>query len=92
MIWKLVFEDSESIIVELGQDESLEVSMGRDTNNIIPPKMLVNEKFEKIKETKEKKASLWLPFLYEIFGYLAAVSWADHDFPAAEFFDFAADS
>jgi hypothetical protein len=35
---------------------------------------------------------LWLPLVNEIFCYLAAVSWTDLDFPAAEFFDFAADS
>ncbi len=53
-------------------------------------------KKSKIKpKTKTKKKSewlLWLPFVYDIFWYLAAVAWSNLDFPAAEFFDFAADA
>ena len=30
---------------------------------------------------------LGLPFLYEILGYLAAVTWSNLNFPAAEFFE-----
>ncbi len=46
------------------------------------------EKLDRVK--KRKVNGLWLPFLYEVLGDFAAVSWADHDFPAAELFDFAA--
>ncbi len=46
----------------------------------------------KIKKAKQKKCyGLWLPFLYEILGYLTAVAWSNLDFPAAEFFNFTAD-
>ena len=41
---------------------------------------------------KKKVNGLWLPFFYEVFGDFAAVAWSNLDFPAAEFFDFAADS
>ena len=42
---------------------------------------------------KERRVDgLWLPFLYEIFGYLTAVAWSNLDFPAAEFFNFAANA
>jgi hypothetical protein len=41
---------------------------------------------------KGKKWTLGLPFLYEVLRYLAAVAWTNLDFPAAEFFDFAADT
>jgi len=40
----------------------------------------------------KKVDGLWLPFLYEILGYLTAVAWSNLDFPARQFFDFAADT
>ena len=41
---------------------------------------------------KIERNGLRLPFLNEILRYFAAVAWSYLDFPAAEFFDFAADS
>ena len=43
----------------------------------------------KTKKWKEGN-SLGLPLVDYVFGYLAAVAWSYLDFPAAEFFDFAA--
>ncbi len=36
--------------------------------------------------------ALWLPLVDDVLGDFAAVAWSDLDFPAAEFFDFAADT
>jgi len=51
-----------------------------------------------LEEAKEKTSELncgnrqWLPFLYEVFRNLRDVSWSNLDFPAAEFFNFAANA